>query len=280
MLTREPASHRPTFGFAIGKSVYLVALQDRAAAIRHLVPHTFYAGGHPITLLRDDGHAGFNVTARVDLLAGALGCAGVVTVTGEWPGAVPASLPVLLGPGAAGSVTVELQASQTRRVRLWHPHGHGAQVRYNITATFTPHPNPQYQGQPAPATSTATRKIGFRHIALCTVDDTDPTTHAATAKENGSGQRSMFLRVNGAAVYARGANKVPMDLLEGRLNPISHRRLVLSAVAGGMNMLRIWGGGIWEYVSVTVGPNLPTAFYTLSSHHRVWGWSGTRTERC
>ena len=91
MLTREPASNRPTFGFGITKSVYVLPLPSGAAAIRHFVPHTFYAGGHPIALLSDGDHAGFSITARVDLLAGALGAAGTVTVLGEWPGAVPVS---------------------------------------------------------------------------------------------------------------------------------------------------------------------------------------------
>ena len=56
----------------------------------------------------------------------------------------------------------------------------------------------------------------------------------------------MFFRVNGAAVYARGANKVPMDLLEGRMTERAHRWLVQSAAEANFNMLRVWGGGIWE----------------------------------
>merc|ERR1719399_1463720 len=37
-----------------------------------------------------------------------------------------------------------------------------------------------------------------------------------------------------------------MDLLDGRMSAVSHRRLIQSAVEGNFNMLRIWGGGIWE----------------------------------
>ena len=47
-------------------------------------------------------------------------------------------------------------------------------------------------------------------------------------------------------LYARGANKIPMDLLEGRMTPEAHRRLVYSAAEANFNMLRVWGGGIWE----------------------------------
>jgi beta-mannosidase len=58
-------------------------------------------------------------------------------------------------------------------------------------------------------------------------------------------------RVNGAAVYSRGANKIPMDLIDGRMSATAHRRLVQSAADAHMNTLRIWGGAIWE----------PRAFY-------------------
>ena len=39
----------------------------------------------------------------------------------------------------------------------------------------------------------------------------------------------MFFRVNGAAVYARGGNKIPMDLITGRMSAVGHRRLVQTA---------------------------------------------------
>ena len=45
----------------------------------------------------------------------------------------------------------------------------------------------------------------------------------------------MFLRVNGAAVYARGGNKIPMDLIDGRMSATAHRRLVQSAAEGTAN---------------------------------------------
>ena len=53
-------------------------------------------------------------------------------------------------------------------------------------------------------------------------------------------------RVNGAPVFARGGNKVPMDLMDGRRTAGAEHRLVQSAVEGNMNTLRVWGGGVWE----------------------------------
>ena len=47
-----------------------------------------------------------------------------------------------------------------------------------------------------------------------------------------------MLRVNGAAIAARGANMVPMEVLEGRIAPGQHRALVASAAAASFNTMR------------------------------------------
>ena len=88
---------------------------------------------------------------------------------------------------AAGmnDVTLHIPASQTQGVKLWHPHGHGAQPLYNITATFTQ--AHRHTGTAAAAAATTTRRVGFRHVALITVNDTDPTAAAAAARANGTG---------------------------------------------------------------------------------------------
>jgi beta-galactosidase/beta-glucuronidase len=94
---------------------------------------------------------------------------------------------------------------------------------------------------------------GFRVAALVTVNDTDDSVVADILRNNkeGSGSHGMYVRVNGAAIWSRGANFVPMDQLERRLTDRAHRIAVESAAAAHMNMLRVWGGGMI----------LPDAFY-------------------
>ena len=169
------------------------------------------------------------MTKTIDVVGGDRG-GGTLTVIGSWPGASAVTVKVNQG---ATSATATLPASQTVNARLWQPHGHGEQVRYSVSATFTP-------DCATASAAVATRLIGFRHIALVTVDDTDPKVVAAAQAQTGTGTLTMFYRVNGAPVYARGANKVPMDLLEGRMTAVAHRRLVQSAVEGNFNMLRLW----------------------------------------
>ena len=143
---------------------------------------------------------------RVELLASAAG-SGTVEVLGMWPGATAVSTKVSVVKGTT-NVTLNIPAEQTAGVRLWHPHGHGGQPLYNITATYTPdgaattEKGTLLSGHANAYAATTTRRIGFRHVALVTVNDTDPAVRAsAQSNHSGTGQFTMFFRVNGAAVY-------------------------------------------------------------------------------
>ena len=52
--------------------------------------------------------------------------------------------------------------------------------------------------------------------------------------------------VNGISVFCRGANWIPVSMLPGMADEGDYARLLGAAAAGGMNMLRVWGGGIYE----------------------------------
>ena len=85
-------------------------------------------------------------------------------------------------------------------------------------------------------------RIGFRTSALVTANEFN-MNYAAKMNQEGSGKHGMYFRVNGALIWSRGANFVPMDQFEGRLKSESHRILVKSAATAKMNMIRVWGGG-------------------------------------
>lgn len=143
----------------------------------------------------------------------------------------------------SGVVTLSLMASKNE-VELWWPKGLGNQKLYHVEVSFQ---TDNYHSQ------WIRKKIGFRTCALVTVNDTDDSLISDIVRNNseGSGMHGMFLRVNGAPIWSRGANVVPMDQLEGRLTDDAHRIMVQSAAEAKMNMLRIWGGGMI----------LPNAFY-------------------
>ena len=51
--------------------------------------------------------------------------------------------------------------------------------------------------------------------------------------------------VNGHPVFCKGANVVPADCLLGRVTDEKERELVQLAADANMNMLRVWGGGVY-----------------------------------
>ena len=232
MLTSDRQG-KATFGFGLWKSVYLLPL-PHGLALTHLVPLTFYTGGHPVSRLSDSDHAGFVVNVTVDLYSITTVAAASVSALGSWAGSQPVSRTVALKAGS-NEVTLSIPATQTTGVRLWHPNGHGEQPLYNISATVL------LVGS-TPAIVNASRRIGFRHTALVTINDTNATEVALAATMQNTGDFTMMFRVNGAAVYARGGSMIPMDLLNGRLSAEAHRRLVQTAAEGNFNTMRIWCG--------------------------------------
>jgi beta-mannosidase len=77
-----------------------------------------------------------------------------------------------------------------------------------------------------------TQRTGLRTIELVTEKD-----------EQGS---TFFFRLNGRPVFARGANYIPQDLFQDRVTPEKYHQIIDDALAANMNMLRVWGGGIYE----------------------------------
>ena len=57
---------------------------------------------------------------------------------------------------------------------------------------------------------------------------------------------SFYFRVNGVPVFMKGANWIPLDSFLPRSTPADYRRLLTAAKDANMNMLRVWGGGIYE----------------------------------
>ena len=65
-------------------------------------------------------------------------------------------------------------------------------------------------------------------------------------RENDSWGKSFTFIINGVPVFAKGANWIPADSFPTRISKEKYRWLLKSAVDANMNMLRVWGGGIYE----------------------------------
>jgi beta-mannosidase len=106
---------------------------------------------------------------------------------------------------------------------LWWPRGYGEQNLYNLKVTLLDiSENILDQCQ---------RKTGIRTIEL------------DLGNEDNRAYRFM---VNNKPVYAKGANWIPCDSFLPRISDETYERLVTDAANANMNMLRVWGGGIYE----------------------------------
>lgn len=92
------------------------------------------------------------------------------------------------------------------------------------------------------------RRIGLRNIRVLQIPD-----------EQG---RSFYLELNGVPVFSKGANYIPNDLFLPRVSKAHYEKAIQSAVDANMNMLRIWGGGIYEN----------DVFYELCDEQGIMVW--------
>ena len=75
-------------------------------------------------------------------------------------------------------------------------------------------------------------KIGLRTLELVTEKD-------------GNGE-TFYFKLNGFPIFAKGANYIPENIFLERVKHEHHVRTIESAVDANMNMLRVWGGGVYE----------------------------------
>ncbi|MEY8708758.1 glycoside hydrolase family 2 protein [Bacteroides faecichinchillae] len=76
------------------------------------------------------------------------------------------------------------------------------------------------------------RKIGLRSLKVVTKPD-----------EQGE---SFYFELNGQPIFAKGANYIPCDNFLTRVTDSIYDKTIQDAVKANMNMLRVWGGGIYE----------------------------------
>ena len=56
---------------------------------------------------------------------------------------------------------------------------------------------------------------------------------------------SFYFKINGQPVFMKGANYIPPDNFLPRVSSGDYKNIIDDAVTSHMNMLRIWGGGVY-----------------------------------
>ncbi|MCP8882542.1 glycoside hydrolase family 2 protein [Devosia sp. XJ19-1] len=123
-------------------------------------------------------------------------------------------------PVSGGAGTAELRVKSPE---LWWPHHLGSQKLYPLTVELL-------AGEEL--IDSWHRDIGFRSIRL----DTTPDDYGS----------AFTLVVNDAPVYVCGANWIPDDCFLPRVTPERYAERIEQARDANINLLRVWGGGIYE----------------------------------
>ena len=106
---------------------------------------------------------------------------------------------------------------------LWWSNGLGEQYLYNFHAAVS------FNGTQA---DDLTTKLGVRSLKI--INKPDASGH------------TFYVELNGVPVFAKGANYIPQDNFLPRVTPEKYEKTILDARNANMNMLRVWGGGIYE----------------------------------
>lgn len=108
--------------------------------------------------------------------------------------------------------------------QLWWPRGHGEQHLYDVRITL--------RAASGESITERTRSVGVRSVRIEQPLSSD-------------GGTSFHLVVNGRPIFCKGACWVPPHLIYSATPADDYAELVALAVECEMNMLRIWGGGVY-----------------------------------
>ncbi len=158
------------------------------------------------------------VTAEVEVVARANTNATIV-IDNVRDKRVAAERRVSLAPGV-NRIALDIAISHPS---LWWPNGLGAHPLYAFKARLL------INGKPI---DEATKRTGLRALEL-------------RQQRDDSGKSFAFV-INGMPVFAKGGNWIPADSFPTRITRDKYRELLGSVRDTNMNMLRVWGGGIYE----------------------------------
>lgn len=117
-------------------------------------------------------------------------------------------------------IGIQLEISKPE---LWWPNGMGNQNFYDVTVNIL--------DKSGNVIDSKTKKVGIRTIELQLKD---------------SGKNTFRFKVNGKKIFSQGVNWIPADSFLPRVTKDKYRKLLEQIKNANMNIVRVWGGGIYE----------------------------------
>ncbi len=149
-------------------------------------------------------------------------------------GTVLASSPIQLKKGT-GKYSVNFEI---KNPKLWWTNGLGEAHLYNISGVLDIGGAKVSEGT----------RIGIRTLELIRDKDDSGT--------------SFYFKLNGHPVFMKGANYIPNDVFLPRVTAENYRKVIETAKNSNNNMLRVWGGGVYE----------DDIFYDLCDENGILVW--------
>ncbi len=112
---------------------------------------------------------------------------------------------------------------EIKNPKLWWPNGYGNAYLYDFRIELE-HDNKIIDQW--------SKKIGLRTVELINQIDSIGTSY--------------YFKINGEDVFAKGANYIPQSHFINAITDQDYTKLLSAAHDANMNMLRVWGGGIYE----------------------------------
>ncbi len=123
--------------------------------------------------------------------------------------------------------------------KLWWCNGSGEPNLYDLNVSLTTSDNQTQQKN---------IQYGIRTIELVNEPDSIGT--------------NFYFKLNGKPVFMKGANYIPQDVFIPRVSEEQYRELLTAVKEANMNMIRVWGGGIYEN----------DIFYDLCDEYGILVW--------
>lgn len=112
---------------------------------------------------------------------------------------------------------------EIKNPKFWWPHHLGEPYLYDIKVVVR---------EDKKILDSMSVKKGLRTIELVTEED--------------SIGESFYFKVNKIPVYMKGSNYIPQNSMQNQVTDAHYENLLNDVVDANMNMLRVWGGGIYE----------------------------------
>jgi beta-mannosidase len=158
------------------------------------------------------------LTAEVDIQSGT-SVEGSVIIANQTSSTIAGRQTVSLKPGTNRAVV----NFAIRNPSLWWPNGLGKQPLYKFEARLLRNQE---------LIDSSSTRIGIRTLELRQQPD--------------QWGKSFEFVINGVPIFAKGGNWIPADSFPTRITKERYRELLVSVRDTNMNMLRVWGGGIYE----------------------------------